>query len=553
MSHHHVFHGCDIGWGSRYSSASDSDSDVSLDGWEGLPSRPPAGTFRDVKPQDRDVPHLALTQHLLAYLLAMLPVDTRLRAREVCPGWRDVLDSDLARACWKTVDVSVQAGLSTCATESLLIAACRQADFRVEYISVSGSPLCSTLEVLKRAVAANADTLIELVTLGDGMEEGVNAIRLHKPELLSGHRSFTFFPLFSMLGHDLAPVRALARKGLKLERLHCDVRASGRAAGRLLQWEGRPLCVRKLTCQGFPWCRRGGESEEGSDEEFDLAATTALGQIARGVLEHPSLQDLDLTYASVKEPTSLKAFGQLVDALVARPHVHSLRLSGCTLTSAALPQLSRLLLEAGHLQTLALNMRANGEDSDGSDAEEAPQLIFADSATTAAFAAALRASQLSKLKLDATHLFRPPQAGLAILQALVAMPLRSLDISQNTLPAATLQADVGAALAALLRPDGLTHLSCESCNLGDVGMAPITSALGRPTALTSLRCHSNGMSARFACEKLAPAVNASTLETALLMDDDDFDRESKRSKEKAKVAEAAWRALHAATMALRKR
>jgi len=274
---------------------------------------------------------------------------------------------------------------------------------------------------------------------------------------------------------------------------------------------------------------------------------TAIGQLAKGVLEHPSLTELNLTYASLEEPTNLQAFGQLVDALVARPHVQSLDLSGCALTSAALPHLARLLLEAGHLQSLSLNMRANGEDSDGDDPDEAPYLIFADEAATAAFAAALRASQLRTLKLDSVHLFRPPQAGLAILQALVATPLRSLTISHNTLPATTLQAGMGAALAALLSPGGLTYLRLNDCNLGDDGLAPIIAALDRPTALTELECYCNGLSARFACE-IAPAVIASALKRAALMEEGYDFQEERRRERRAAVA-----ALQAVTAALRER
>jgi hypothetical protein len=79
------------------------------------------------------VPHA-----ILLVIFSLLPVDMRLRCREVCPAWRAVLSAE--RSLWVRLDLSVSSGLlARRVTPALLRAAAALAGGQLEALNVSDS------------------------------------------------------------------------------------------------------------------------------------------------------------------------------------------------------------------------------------------------------------------------------------------------------------------------------------------------------------------------------------------------------------------------------
>jgi hypothetical protein len=101
----------------------------------------------------------ALPHVLLAMVLARLPVDTRLRAAEVCRSWRHVLATE--RDLWTALDLSRSSGVTHAVTDALLCAAAAKAGGGLETLDVSGCyPL--SYDALLAVVTDSADSLLEL-------------------------------------------------------------------------------------------------------------------------------------------------------------------------------------------------------------------------------------------------------------------------------------------------------------------------------------------------------------------------------------------------------
>jgi hypothetical protein len=121
---------------------------------------PPRRSARVAAVAERDSSALSpLPPALALAIFALLPVDARLRCREVCRGWRAVLRD---RSLWLRLDLSkASGGLARCATDALLRAAAARAGGRLHFLDVSDcegiTPACM-LEVL----TANAGALREL-------------------------------------------------------------------------------------------------------------------------------------------------------------------------------------------------------------------------------------------------------------------------------------------------------------------------------------------------------------------------------------------------------
>ncbi len=127
------------------------------------------------------VPHA-----ILLVIFSLLPVDMRLRCREVCPAWRAVLSAE--RSLWVRLDLSVSSGLlARRVTPALLRAAAALAGGQLEALNVSDSDNV-VAEVL--AVAA-AGTLRELRSSGGEsrsfvslIDIGLQRAPLHSPAAL---------------------------------------------------------------------------------------------------------------------------------------------------------------------------------------------------------------------------------------------------------------------------------------------------------------------------------------------------------------------------------
>jgi hypothetical protein len=152
---------------------------------------------------------------------------------------------------------------------------------------------------------------------------------------------------------------------------------------------------------------------------------------------------------------SQPALNTLVDLAISQ--LQRLRLLGCNLSPASLPELTRLLergsgSEGGSLTELVIYNHNNPLfDGDG----------------VPAFCAALRASRLVKLKLAQMSLFNSLEDGLAVVAACTGHPtLRELNLSINLVDAVASPA-VGAALAALVAADSeLQSLDVSGCPSG---------------------------------------------------------------------------------------
>jgi hypothetical protein len=101
-------------------------------------------------------PVAALPPALTLRVFALLPLDTRLRCAEVCPGWHKALaDSSL----WAELDLT-QLSHGVACTEKLLCAATKRAAGGLQALRL---PDCALRRVtLRRVAAANAGTLREL-------------------------------------------------------------------------------------------------------------------------------------------------------------------------------------------------------------------------------------------------------------------------------------------------------------------------------------------------------------------------------------------------------
>ena len=120
--------------------ASQSDSDLAapVDGPAGIDSLPPA---------------------LLVGILAFVPVETRLRCREVARAWRDALAN---RRAWARIDLSEAAGVQPeRVTYKLVEAAVARAGGELEALNLS-SCRRTFRSIVQRLAAGNAGTLREL-------------------------------------------------------------------------------------------------------------------------------------------------------------------------------------------------------------------------------------------------------------------------------------------------------------------------------------------------------------------------------------------------------
>ena len=232
----------------------------------------------------------------------------------------------------------------------------------------------------------------------------------------------------------------------------------------------------------------------------DVAALDHVGPFAALLADaalQPALSELTLCDADISRPDVL---GALVDAALAR-RLQQLSFSTCPPPAPA--PLARLLL-GGSLSHLGLLATATA----------AP--LF-DAAGAALVADALRrTTTLTSLNLCGARLCRDMDAAQTLLGALVGHPsLRELELScEQTLDAEERETAVplGAALAALVAADApaLQELDIVGNDLGDAGLAPLAVALPRNRHLRTLKLRVNGMSERFARERLLPAVQANT-------------------------------------------
>jgi hypothetical protein len=252
---------------------------------------PPRRSARVAAVAERESSALAPLPHALAlHIFALLPVDARLRCREVCRGWRAVL---FERSLWLRLDLSkASGGLARPATDALLRAGSAPAGGQLQWINVAECRAV-THEALLAVVTANAGALRKL------------CLRLVR-----------FL--------ELADAESLLRAAPQLRVLDADVACESVVdAQRLLRNEGvfAPLRLRGL------------------EVVYDTQTEAAMLSLAADLAAHVGLKELHLYGAPLDTPAALDA---LVAAVLANPFSR-LTLGRCSLSPASVPALARLL------------------------------------------------------------------------------------------------------------------------------------------------------------------------------------------------------------------
>jgi hypothetical protein len=393
-----------------------------------------------------------------------VPLDDRLRGREMCRGWRAFLGRP---RLWEVLDFSRLARR----TPALLTAAAARAKGALRVLDVTGwheifrmpnqprhaGTGNATLERVLPVLRSNARSLLELRA---GCLQGVN------------DRWFS-----------TALVEELLAAATQLRVLECDVNLDS-------DKETRGPVPRLLVEPQFGAVRLCSFKLGGRDALIDVPAV-----VARLAL-HASLTRLDLHHVQLVSQPALNA---VVDFAISQ--LQSLLLTYCGLGPASLPALTRLLERGsgsagGSLTELVIY---NGA---------APLL---EGAGVPAFCAALRASRLVKLTLSQMRLFDSLEDGLAVVAACTGHPtLRELNLSRNYVDAVAAPT-AGAALAALVAANSaLQSLDVCGCNLGDDAARPLFAAVADSTRLRTLDCRFNDISAECAREAVLPAIQANT-------------------------------------------
>ncbi len=233
-----------------------------------------------------------LPQAFLLLILALLPVDTRLRCAEVCRDWRAALAE---RSLWLRLALSPESGVRF-VTDKLLGAAAARAGGGLLSLSVSSCSYISP-EALVAVAMANAATLQEArLCLGEHWE--LRCVQLE----------------------------ALLRGTPLLRTLHADVRCTAADARRLLRNEPPFEALRMRRFLVVAALAAGGEG-----------AALAL---AADLPTHASLEELRIVGAPLDAPAALDA---VVQAALACLLLRRLDLVLCSLSRASAPALARLL------------------------------------------------------------------------------------------------------------------------------------------------------------------------------------------------------------------
>jgi len=329
-------------------------------------------------------------------IFAQLPVDSRLRCREVCRGWRAFLAD--ARH-WQVLDLSLSSGVAR-RTVALLCAASERARGTLRELDVSGW-FCMPVEEgeeelkdeqLEAILRANSASLLELCAW--------------KPVVPGEYDSATTLGIEDLL--TAAP---------RVRLLECDAALVGDEARgplpRLLHKPHfSPLRIRQLFLNAK-----------------DVQPPPDVPALAAWAATHASLKRLELFFVGLDSEAVLDA---VVNLAVSQLQV--LTLYSCSLSPASLPGLSRVLASRTVTQLCLVN-------------ENEPLLV---GAAVPAFCAALRASRLVRLSLVKMRLWESPVDSLAVIAACTGHPtLRDISFRFNDLEDSPGRAAIDAAMDAL--------------------------------------------------------------------------------------------------------
>jgi len=337
-----------------------------------------------------------LFPELISAIFALLPVDSRLRCREVCRGWRAFL-ADVR--LWQVLDLSLSSGVAR-RTLALLRAASKRAQGTLRELDVSGwynEEVGVGEEELEDAqlllvLHANAASLLELRAWKPVDSEG------GAPSITEGIELIL----------DAAP---------RLRLVECDallygVSARGPLPRLLREPQFAPLRLQTIQIVAD-----------------DVQPAPDIPALAAWASTRAWLKRLELIHVPLDSEPALGAVAHL-----AKSQLQHLLLHGCNLSPASLPGLTRML-ESRSLSELIIEF------------SDAPLLV---GAAVPAFCAALRSSRLIRLDLCFVRLWESQADGLAVVAACTGHPtLRMLFFNFNGLEHAPGRAAIDAALDAL--------------------------------------------------------------------------------------------------------
>ena len=418
---------------------------------------------------------------LVKLILRLLPLDARLRAREVRRGWCALLED---ASFWTHVDLRKSCGVNPRFltprygverhTLALLRAACVRAKDNLQSVDLSGvrytrgGPFIQ--QWLDSASAADKASLCDLVA------------PLCYPSL------------------NLEQVTAVCRT-LPLCRVRCTVYCTA--------VEALPLLRREPPFALLTICKLLVFNEEGEQAVLNLASALTV---------HKGMEQLSLYVV----PLTRAVVDALVDAAISAGII-DVSFHECGLSQTALPALTRLIQAPGFEQLRV--------DNDNLTLLEGPALP--------AFCEALRnCTSLRKLELYFVHLWHDMAVATQLIAALEGLPalqeLSTVGNSTDRTPA--MQRAVGECLAPLIAHSTSLRVQDVSENqLGEAGLAPIFEALRGDSGLAELFLDEEQISADFACDVVLTAVRANTslreLSGLRWVDAPEFDEDEKEEEE----------------------
>jgi F-box-like len=420
------------------------------------PPRTAPAAARAVLPADPGSPSLApVPGPVLLAIFASLQTDDRMRCREVCRGWLDLLSDT---ALWTELDIA--GGLSlTLSSSEWLRAASRLSGHALTKFIAYGCMLLEDEDV-KTLVAVNGATL-RLVQLGTAMgttlktNPAVQELFAMNPRLMFGDPRMLRRMIMGWENKSARRLASFVGRAAPEAKLLLDVRLQKcDHAYDILHNFAKPLCVRRLEMQvesrgrltelSFPL--NGVETMDGR-----YCYRNQKPDDSHRFIGHSSLESLSLNLAwcrTTKAPRwrrwgeeessdsdglgddfpkhGLDQFRMLCASITERdqslgpPHVRELELSRCRLCPEALDALAGVL-HGGFLQKLKIDT-STGEIAMMSvraavtmrSKRDSDRLFYT---MPEQFIAGLLASKLTNLTLSHCHLFAEPAAGEAVLAA----------------------------------------------------------------------------------------------------------------------------------------
>lgn len=389
---------------------------------------------------------------LCCLIFALLPVDSRMRCREVCRAWRDALEE---RSLWRRLDLSAAGGVAPeRVNEPFLRAAVARArgDMEALLLTDCGTHTleCATIEDI---AATHARTLRELwlpPVMGTQLREHLLALRRAAPALRELH-AFMWTGAYAC---QVVEARELLSGDPPLE---------------VVVWHD-------LAIDG-----RGASAEDWRALAAAMAAHSTLREVVMDIDEDATIPELIDTALAVR--------------------LRRLHMSMVHPLSAVAPDLARLL-RGGAIEELTIIGPETLMPPDGADA-------------VLEFAAALRAStSLRKLVLSNAGVWHLPEVGVPLLRALTShATLRSFATGNCWLARnhTAVTDAVCTALGELVAVDApsLEQLTFSHTSLG-AGLRPLLRALPRNTHLRELDITANSIGAGFSLTVLLPAVQSNS-------------------------------------------